>query len=184
MIFICVNFVFPYKSPHTGTHQFKVVCVEWARCCPALLAGNPRRSHAARSSYPPAPCTATGAFPAPWRGRFPRCSPAGSAEFLPCCLSVPKPQRWGPTCGAVRAPPPSPVLAAGARTLAVRYPPCIPPFSGLYVAFRSSDNLLPNVFHICSASLIQIPATTRPAQSGALGGRKLTPPPACGHTHT
>lgn len=74
--------------------------------------------------------------------------------------------------------------AAGAGTLAVRYPPGIPPFSGLYVAFRSSDNLLPNVFHICAASWIQIPATTRPAQSEAfLGGRKLAPPSACAHTH-
>lgn len=132
----------------------------------------------ARSSFLPAPCTGTAAFPAPGEEHTsPRCSAAGGAEFLPCCL----PPRCAHTCGAEPARPAA--RTAGARTLAVRYPPRIPPFSGLYVAFRSSDNLLPNVFHICSASLIQIPGRTRPAQSGALGGRKLTPPSAA-HTHT
>lgn len=62
-------------------------------------------------------------------------------------------------------------------------PPSNPPLLWAICGISKLRRSAPNVFHICSASLIQIPGTTQPAQSEALGGKKA-PTPVSARTHT
>lgn len=138
-------------------------CPLCAWCCLGSLsytlrASNPQGSHGVMSSYLPAQCAHRHLItPASlvrqisllfisWQCKLPaRSLPvqllhkhAHSCVLTPMCVS-----RGGTHAQlCVHSQSLCVHSRAGACTLAVHYPPRIPLFSGLYVAFRSSDNLL------------------------------------------